>query len=62
MEAERVVGDAENWVELMANLQSEVVEAEKAMPTLGDQLMVGREVEAKWKTRQRLRNSPRKEV
>ena len=50
------------WVELMANLQSEVVEAEKAMPTLGYQLMVGREMDAKWKTRQRLMNSPRKDV
>ena len=47
---------------LMANLQSEVVEEEEVMPTLEDQQMVGRGVEAKLKTRQRLRNSPRKEV
>ena len=32
------------------------------MPTLEDQQMVSRRVEAKWKTRQRLRNSPRNEV
>ena len=57
-----MVGDAENWVELMENLQSEVVEAEKAMPTLEDQQIVSRGVEAKLKTRQRLRNSQRKEV
>ena len=43
---------------LMANLQSELVE-EEMMPTLEDQQMVGRGVGAKWKTRQRLRNSPR---
>ena len=46
----------------MANFQSEVVDAEEVMPTLEDQRMVSREVEAKWKTRQRPRNSPRKEV
>ena len=32
------------------------------MPTLEDQQQVSRGVDAKWKTRQRLRNSPRKEV
>ena len=32
------------------------------MPTLEDQQMVSREVESNWKTKQRLRNSPRKEV
>ena len=32
------------------------------MPTLEDQQQVSRWVDAKWKTRQRLRNSPRKEV
>ena len=46
----------------MANLRSEVVDAEEVIPTLEYQQMVSRGVEAKWKTRQRLRNSPRKEV
>ena len=46
----------------MANLLVEDVEVEKVMPTLEHQQMVSRGVEAKWKTRQRLRNSPRKEV
>ena len=48
--------------ELLTNLQSDVVEAEEVMPTLEDRLMVGRGVKAKWKTIQRLRNSPRNEV
>ena len=46
----------------MANLLVEGVEVEEVMPTLEDQQIVSRGVEAKWKTRQRLRNSPRKEV
>ena len=46
----------------MVNLQVEVAEAEEALPTLEDQQMVSRMVDAKWKTRQRLKNSPRKEV
>ena len=46
----------------MANLQVELVEVEEVMPTLEDQQQVVRGVDAKWKTRQRLRNSPRKEV
>ena len=49
-------------MELLANFQSEAVEVECVMPTLKDQQMVSRGVDAKWKTRQRLRNSPRKEV
>ena len=47
---------------MMANLQVEAAEVEEVMPTLEDQQMVSRGVEAKWKTRQWLRNSPRKEV
>ena len=46
----------------MANLQVELAEVEEVMPTLEDQQQVSRGVDAKWKTRQRLRNSPRKEV
>ena len=46
----------------MANLQVEGVEVEEVMPTLEDQQMVSRGVEANWKTRQMLRNLPRKEV
>ena len=46
----------------MANLQVELEEVEEVMPTLEDQKQVSRGVDAKWKTRQRLRNSPRKEV
>ena len=47
---------------MKANLQVEVAEIEEVMPTLEDQRQVSRGVDAKWKTRQRLRNSPRKEV
>ena len=46
----------------MANLQVELAEIEEVMPTLADQQQVSMGVDAKWKTRQRLRNSPRKEV
>ena len=46
----------------MANLLVELAEIEEVMPTLEDQQQVSRGVDAKWKTRQRLRNSPRKEV
>ena len=46
----------------MANLLVEGAEVEEVMPTLEDQQMVSRWVEDKCKTRQRLRNSPRKEV
>ena len=42
MEAELVVGDAENVGELMENLQSEVVEAEEVTPTLEYRQMVSR--------------------
>ena len=47
---------------LMANLQSEVVDVDEVMPTLEDQQMVSRGVEAKWKYKQMPKNSPRKEV
>ena len=47
---------------MMANLQVEVTEIEEVMPTFEDQQMVSRGVYDKWKTRQRLRNSPRNEV
>ena len=56
------MADTEKGVGLMTNLQSEVVDVEEVMPTLEDQQIVSRGVEAKWKTRQRLRNSPRNEV
>ena len=46
----------------LANLLVEGVEVEQVMPTLEDQQMVSRVVEANWKTRQMLRNLPRKEV
>ena len=46
----------------MTNFQSEVVEVEEVMPTLDDKRMVSRGVKTKWKTKQRLRNSPRNEV
>ena len=46
----------------MANLEVELAEIEEVMPTLEDQQQVSRGGDAKWKTRQRLRNSPRKEV
>ena len=47
---------------VMANLQVELAEVEEVMPTLEDQQQVSRGVDAKWKTGQRLRNSPRNEV
>ena len=47
---------------VMANLQVELAEVEEVMPTLEDQQHVSKGVDAKWKTRQRLRSSPRKEV
>ena len=47
---------------VMANLQVELAEVEEVMPTLEDQQQVSTWADAKWKTRQRLRNSPRKEV
>ena len=47
---------------VVANLQVELAEIEEVMPTLEDQQQVSRGVDAKWKTRQRLRNSPRMEV
>ena len=46
----------------MTNLQVELAEVEEVMPTLEYQQQVSRGVDAKWKTRQRLRNLPRKEV
>ena len=46
----------------MANLQVELAEVEEVIPTLEDQQQVSRGVGSKWKTRQRLINSPRKEV
>ena len=46
----------------MTNFQSEVVEVEEVMPTLEYQRMVSRGVKAKWKTKQRLMNSPRNKV
>ena len=46
----------------MANLLVELAKIEEVMPTLEDQQQVSRWVDSKWKTRQRLRNSPRKEV
>ena len=46
----------------MANLHVESAEIEEVMPTLEDQQQVSRGVDANWKTRQRLRNLPRKEV
>ena len=46
----------------MANLHVELAEIEEVIPTLEDQQPVSRGADAKWKTRQRLRNSPRKEV
>ena len=47
---------------VVANLHVELAEIEEVMPTLEDQQQVSRGVDAKWKTRQRLRNSQRKEV
>ena len=47
---------------LVANLHVELAEIEEVMPTLEDQQQVSRWVDTKWKTRQRLRNSPRNEV
>ena len=47
---------------VVANLLVELAEIEEVMPTLEDQQQVSRGVDAKWKTRQRLRNSPRREV
>ena len=52
--------NGEGWT--MVNLLVDGVEVEEVMHTLEDQQMVSRGVEAKWKTRQRLRNSTRKEV
>ena len=46
----------------MANLLVELAEIEEVMPTLEDQQQVSRGVDAKWKTRQRLKNSPSKLV
>ena len=51
----------EGWG-VVANLQVELAEVEEVMPTLEDQQQVSRCVDAKWKTRQRLRNSSRNEV
>ena len=55
------VEEAKGWG-VLANLQVEIAEVEEVRPTLEDQQMVSRGVDAKWKTRQRLRNSPMKEV
>ena len=49
-------------VGVMANLLVELAEVEEVMPTLEDHQQVSMGVDAKWKTRQRLINSPRKEV
>ena len=46
---------------VVSSLLVELAEIEEVMPTLEDQQKVSRGVDAKWKTRQRLRNSPRKE-
>ena len=46
----------------MDNLQVELAEVEEVMPTSEYQQQVARGVDAKCKTRQRLRNSPLKEV
>ena len=64
-------GEVEVWKELkeedevggiVSNLQVDLAEIEEVMPTLEDQQQVSLWVDAKWKTRQRLRNSPRKDV
>ena len=47
---------------IMANIQSEVVDVEEVMPTLEDQQMVSRWMEAKWKSRQMLRSPPGNDV
>ena len=47
---------------VVVNLEVELAEIEEVMPTFEDQQQVSLGVDAKWKTRQRLRNSPRKEV
>ena len=52
----------DDGVGVVANLQAELAKIEEVMPTLEDQQQVSRRVDAKWKTRQRLRNSPMKEV
>ena len=56
------VKEEDEGVRVMANLQVELAEIEEVMPTLEDQQQVSRGVDAKWKTKHRLRNSPWKEV
>ena len=41
---------------VVANLEVELAEIEEVMPTLQDKQQVSRGVDAKWKTRQRLRS------